>query len=344
MQAHTNVQEANHAVNHNVLGSGLASAAGSSHADSRKYITGSGAISIAFLLELLKLNTEMKNDMATLTEQTTTCQSKIIDNQASAQKSLYDNQAGEMVLQAASAVVGAITSGINLGAVFLTGPTAEKQQEAEGASGQLESYNNMKSDPEFSAGDNLGEGEERYAKYASDKTYTAKEKQDIDALRDRLVEGRVTGSKEFVDENGNRTTDMTKAKMKVGDKSYDVADILKTSTPEERADIGKNFAKRRDTANEDFRTAYQAWNQKLQNIQTGTMIVKSGSESVTAGLQSEKKSAEGAASAASQEAQGTASILNDAKRTTDDARSTGQQNATQALQTIREIVASQVRG
>lgn len=344
MQAHTNVPEATHSMSQNVLGSGLASAADSSHEGSRKYITGSGAISIAFLLELLKLNTEMKNDMASLTEQTTNCQSKIIDNQASAQETLYDNQAGEMVLQAATAVVGAITSGINLGAAFLTGPTAEKQQEAEGASGQLESYNNMKSDPEFSAGDNLGEGEDRYAKYDSDREYSAKEKQDIDNLRERLVENRITSSKEFVDENGNRTTDLTKAKMKVGDESYDVADILKTSTPEERADIGKNFAKRRDTANEEFRTAYQGWQQRMQNLQMGTNIVKSGSDSITAGLQSKKKSDEGAASAASQQAQGTASILNDAKRTTDDARSTGQQNATQALQTIREIVASQVRG
>ena len=313
------------------LGADLAAAGSSGDQSSRKYITGAGAISIAFLLELLKLNTEMKNEMAEFTANATETQSKVISNQSNAQKSLYDNQAAEMVLQASTAVVGAITSGINLGAAY-AGGAKEQQQEAESMSEQLKSYNNLTTDT-----DTLYMGEESGNGQFSER-YSEGQKEEIAAIREKLMTNGITSSKEF------SSNDLETATIKHNGTDYSVKDVISTSTPEERTKIAEGFSKRRDSANEAFRHSYQAWQQRNQNITMANQVVKSGSDAATSFLQSNVKKSEGAASAASQEAQGASTILADAKRTTDDARSKGQQDGTQALQTIREIVASQVRG
>lgn len=315
---------------------GTEGAGGFNRGDAHQYVTGAGAISIAFLLELLKLNTEMKNDMADLSEQTTQAQSTVIQNQADTQTHLYDAQAAELNLQMMSTIASSVTSGIQgIGSISMGIGTKSEATEASQSQMQLENYNEISTQTDLFTGD-----EETPGTFDEGKGFTTEEqKRDVQMLRAQLKEGRFDSS----------TFDgksLSEAKMKVAgtDREYEAETVIRTLSPEERETVGKNFSNMRDKANEKVAKAQNRWMSITQLMGNFSNMATGITDSTSKGLQSDQKEKEGAASAVFQEAQGAGNILNNSQNTVSGASKTGADNISLTLQTLREIVNAQVKG
>ncbi len=305
----------------------------------RGYISGAGAISIAFLIELLKLNQEVRNEMALLNQQTIAAQTAVYTAAAQAQVDLYDSQSQELMLQMGSQIASATMSGISIGAGFVTKRGSEEPAaKAKLAEEQMESFNKIQTHTDLNT-TNAGHGEESPHEQASPE-----KERHMKLLREQLVNGGF-GPERFSE------GDLGKAVMKLNlengtSAEYKVADVIKSAEPgsEDRKKIAENFAKSRDDARETLNASYQKWSQVSQFINTGTQMISGSVDSGSKAAQAKQKEAQGAEQAIIQETQGESTVWSSAQKATTDQREGAQGNVGQVLQTIRELVAADVRG
>ena len=333
-----NSHNGTHAKGHGALGSSAPPGNHKKH-DLRGYISGAGAISIEFLMELLKLNTEIRSDMAQINMATTDAQNAVFTNQGEAAINLGNSQSQELTLQKYSAIVGSVVSGLQVGAGLSSGlGTRSATKEASMSQDQLTNYNKVSTSTELLAGDPESGPGQTNDPFAGEG-HTPKDTANVAELRGKLAQNRVN----IEDFNGTgRLEDMT---LTAEDGTeYNAAKVIKSADFDERAEIGEKFVARRDQANKGVTNAQNEWQSKTQLFTTMGQGVSGGVDSWSKGQQAEQKQVQGAAQAVQSESQGAATLLGNAQKTVSDQRDSANQNVSQALQSIREIVQSDVRG
>ncbi len=315
---------------------GLGSQQPSNSGSARQYIQGAGAISIAFLLDLLKLNTLMKDDMATLSAETTQCQSAAITVAATSQKEMYDAQAGELEMQMMSTVASAITSGLQGGMSFGSGfGTKGPAAEASEGQSQMEQFNEISTTTDLNQSD--GQEGSTTGNYENPHEANSQEDLDVQALREQLTGGRFN-----VKSFGGKSLD--EATVKIGDNETSVLEAIKGATPEERATIGEKFAESRDAASKRLSDAIGKWSNQSQALNALGTMANMSVDSFSKGFQADYKRTEGEKQSDTQMAQGTQTILGNAQKTISDGQASGSQNIGNIYQTIVSLVASDVHG
>ncbi len=307
--------------------------------DLRGYVSGAGAVSMAFLIELLKLNQEVRNEMAALNQETIKTQSLTYTAAANAQVKLYDSQANELTLQMNSQIASAVTSGASVGIGLASGMGSRKTAaDAALAEEHMTSFNKISTATDLNTGD--APTREFTNPHDNSQKYTDAEKAHIDTLREELVRGGF-GTSKFSHGNLDEAHAFLDADST---KKYSAKDVISSATPAQREKIAENLVESRKQARAANNTKIQEWSQYSSSLQTVGQVVSGAYDSSSKSAQAEQKREQGEAQALSQETQAETSVWQSAQKSVNDQRESAQSNVGQVLQTIRELVAADVRG